>query len=89
MRIEIIVFAALAVLANAAPQWPYRDAVAPYYYGYPGKTPYMYRSGDEDDERDETYNLARQDLKVASSGKHIVYLKLICNLHSSLDKMRS
>lgn len=67
MRIEIVVFAALAALASAAPQWPYRDAVAPYYYGYPGKTPYMYRSGDEDDERDETFSLARQDLKVAST----------------------
>ncbi|CAL8138489.1 unnamed protein product [Orchesella dallaii] len=68
MRIEILVGAALLALASAAPQWPYRDAVAPYYYGYPGKTPYMYRAAnEEDDERDETY-LARQDLKVGTQG---------------------
>ncbi|ODM91293.1 hypothetical protein Ocin01_15390 [Orchesella cincta] len=68
MRIEIVVVGAFLALASAAPQWPYRDAVAPYYYGYPGKTPYMYRAAnEEDDERDETY-LARQDLKVGTQG---------------------
>lgn len=73
MRLEILVIAALAALASAAPQWPYRDAVAPYYYGYPGKTPYMYRAGEEDDEIED---MARQDLKVASSGKKNI-LKVI------------
>lgn len=48
--------------------------MAPYYYGYPGKTPYMYRSGDEDDEMDESY-LARQDLKVAAPGMSIILWK--------------
>jgi len=60
-----LLFGLFAVVA-AAPEpnsWPYRDSLHPYYYGYPGQTPYVYRASLEDDE--EPVERSRQDSGVS------------------------
>ncbi|CAG7817570.1 unnamed protein product [Allacma fusca] len=47
-----------SLAAPEPPSWPYSHDLR-YYYGYPGKTPYVYRASIEDDE--EPLDRSRQD----------------------------
>lgn len=74
----LTLISALVVLisvASAAPQWPYRDNMESFYYGYQNDKPSKsyYRAADvieDDDENEEPQNNKfRQDLKVGQSSQ--------------------
>jgi len=70
-----LVVLGLCALSSAAPQnWPYRDSLMPYRYGYPGQSQYKYLPEVEDDEDTGPYLSrlhGRQDLVVGSEGDRV------------------
>ena len=64
-----LVLLAFCGLATSAPQnWPYRDSLMPYRYGYPSQSQYKYLPQIEDDEDIGPYFQGRQDIVVGSDG---------------------
>jgi len=68
-----LVLLALVGLSAGAPQnWPYRDSLMPYRYGYPSQSQYKYLPQIEDDEDVGPYpGSARQDFVVGSDGDRV------------------
>ena len=74
MKVYLVVLA-LCGLSAAAPQnWPYRDSLMPYRYGYPSQSQYKYLPQIEDDEDVGPYpGLGRQDVAVGTDGQSTLH----------------
>jgi len=81
MKVYLLVLAVCGLAAAAPQNWPYRDSLMPYRYGYPSQTQYKYLPQIEDDEdvgpylspgvgRHDAAVVGRQDVVVGSDGQY-------------------
>jgi hypothetical protein len=82
MKVCLVVLGLVALSAAAPQNWPYRDSLMPYRYGYPTQTQYKYLPQIEDDEDVGPYlGVGRQDVVVGSDGQSSLPQSLLQQSH--------